>query len=208
MLIACALCVVPPTLLLAVIVDWYTGHTHAIPITGFGMAFNFAEPAILTDNWKSANIFLATAVALVLLAVWVAVMTLGIRRRLAVGGLIVGLAAVSLFADVQINDHVAEPYNAAQRADVLGLTNTLKPGQPIGVSLSVGYYNWMPQDYEIWWTSPVFFDQTDPPPPGINVVEVPWSPGQAEDATWPTAPQGWRVATADQSAGWVAWEKS
>jgi len=208
MLLACALCVVPPTLLLAVIVDWYTGHTRAIPITGFGMAFNFAEPAILTDNWKSANIFLATAVALVLLAVWVAVMTLGIRRRLAVGGLIVGLAAVSLFADVQINDHVAEPYSTAQRADVLGLTSILKPGEPIGVSLSVGYYNWMPQDYEIWWTAPVFFDQTDPPPPGISVVEVPWSPGQAEDATWPTAPQGWRIAASDQSAGWVAWEKS
>lgn len=200
-----ALCVVPPTLILAVIVDHYTGPGSSVPTAGFGAAFNFGEPAVLTQNWTAANIFLATGVAIALLAVWVAVAMLG-RRRIAVACLVTGIAAVSLLADVQITDNVTLSHDAAQRASVLGLMNVLKPGEPVAISTTVGYQIWMPQDYEIWWTSPVFFNpQTSPPPAGISTVEVPWLAGQPAAATWPTVPQGWRIAAANQRAGWVVW---
>ena len=51
----------------------------SLPANGFGAAFNFAEPAVLTQNWTQANVLLATAVALGLLACWV-VPALTVRR--------------------------------------------------------------------------------------------------------------------------------
>jgi hypothetical protein len=60
---------VPPTLVTAVAVFAYSGGS--VPTAGFGAAFAFAEPAVLTQDWTQANVFLATAVAFGLLAVWV-----------------------------------------------------------------------------------------------------------------------------------------
>jgi hypothetical protein len=200
-----AACVVPPTIMLAFIVDAYSGPGSSVPTAGFGAAFNFGEPAVLTQNWTAANIFLATGVAIALLAVWVGISMLG-HHRIAVAGLVAGLAAVSLLADIQITQNVTRPHDAAQSASVLGLMNVLKPGEPVAISTALGYQIWMPQDYEIWWTSPVFFNpQTSPPPAGISVVEVPWLAGQTASATWPTAPPGWQLAASNQSAGWAVW---
>jgi hypothetical protein len=42
----------------------------AVPTSGFGSAFNFAEPAVLTWNWTQASVPLASAVTLVMLAAW------------------------------------------------------------------------------------------------------------------------------------------
>ncbi len=61
-----AACVVPPTLLAALVVSVYAGSS--VPTSGFGAAFVFAEPAVLTQNWTHASVLLATAVAFVLLA--------------------------------------------------------------------------------------------------------------------------------------------
>ncbi len=61
-----AACVVPPTLLAAIVVSVYAGSS--VPTSGFGAAFVFAEPAVLTQNWTQASVLLATAVAFVLLA--------------------------------------------------------------------------------------------------------------------------------------------
>jgi hypothetical protein len=194
--------------MLAVIVDAYSGAGRTVPTAGFGAAFNFGEPAVLTQNWTAANIFLATGVAIVLLGVWVAISMLP-RHRIAIAGLVAGLAAVSLVADIQITQNVTRPHDAAQSASVLGLMSVLKPGEPVAISTALGYQIWMPQDYEIWWTSPVFFNpQTSPPPSGINVIEVPWLNGQSVNATWPTAPSGWKIAASNQSAGWAVWAAS
>ena len=42
----------------------------SVPTSGFGSAFNFAEPAVLTWNWTQASVPLASAVTLVMLAAW------------------------------------------------------------------------------------------------------------------------------------------
>jgi hypothetical protein len=48
--------------LAAIIVSVYAGSS--LPTYSFPTAFNFGEPAVLTQNWNSASVWLATAVAL------------------------------------------------------------------------------------------------------------------------------------------------
>jgi hypothetical protein len=67
-IVACAACAAALFLLAAVTVSIYAGSS--ISTSGFGSAFNFAEPAVLTQNWNQASVALATAVTLGLLAVW------------------------------------------------------------------------------------------------------------------------------------------
>ncbi len=66
-------------LLAAVTVAVYIGTT--VPTAGFGAGFNFAEPAVLTMNWTEASVPLATAVTLVMLAVWIGLAALLRRWR-------------------------------------------------------------------------------------------------------------------------------
>jgi hypothetical protein len=196
-----ALAAAVPTLVTADVVYAYIGAT--VPTAGFGAAFNFAEPAFLTQNWVAANVFLATGVALLLLGVWVAIAVLLPRYRVVV---LAGLAAVSLFAVIQMTSDVTRASNPMEKGSAFGLLNALHPGETIAVSDALGYQIWMPEDYEIWWTAPTFFNPTtSPPPAGTDVVEVPWVSGVTEQGTWPTAPKGWHIIASDQQTGWVAW---
>jgi hypothetical protein len=196
-----ALAAALPTLVTADVVFAYIGAT--VPTAGFGAAFNFAEPAVLTQNWVAANVFLATGVALALLGAWVAIVVLLPRYRAVV---LAGLAAASLFAVFQMTSNITRASNPEEKGSAFGLLDALHPGETIAISDSLGYQIWMPEDYEIWWTSPLFFNPaTSPPPADATVVEVPWISGTAINDTWPTAPKGWHIIASDQDTGWVAW---
>jgi len=67
-IVACACGAAALAVLAAVTVAIYAGTS--LGTSGFGAGFNFAEPAVLTQNWHQANVALATAVTLGLLAVW------------------------------------------------------------------------------------------------------------------------------------------
>jgi len=88
-----AACVAPSTIVAAAVVAAYAGTS--VPTAGFGAGFAFAEPAVLTQDWTQANVAVATAVALALGAVWVAVVLAADRwgrgRR---GVVLAGLAQV------------------------------------------------------------------------------------------------------------------
>ena len=198
-----ALCVAPPTMIAAIIVDAYA--TSSVPTLGFGAAFNFGEPAFLTGNWTQANVALATAVALGLLAVWVAVAALLPSARVWV--LLVGLTAVSVTADVQMTDHITNANQQIARATEVQPLAGLRPGQQLAISTALGWQLQTPQMYEMSWTGQVFFTPvTQSPPAGVTEVEVPWLNGQSEQASWPTAPPGWHIADGSATAGWVVWE--
>ena len=77
----CAACTVALSLVTASIVAVYAGSS--LPTSSFPTGFNFAEPAVLTQDWTSANVWVATAVALGLLAVWI-LLALAARRWSAV----------------------------------------------------------------------------------------------------------------------------
>jgi hypothetical protein len=225
-ILAYAAWVVPPTLLAGIAVFAYAGGS--VPTAGFGAAFAFAEPAVLTQNWTQANVFLATAVGLLLLAACVGVVFAadrwgglwggrwgglwGERGRAAVLGL---LGVVSLVAVVQMTGTIAQGNLTAQEANTTGLVTAggLRPGQVLAVdegihAQGVSWESWMPQAFEVWWTPLEFFNPAKgPPPANATVVEAEWLPGQPAQASWPQAPPGWRIVASDQAAGWVAWRR-
>jgi hypothetical protein len=211
-MLAYAAWLVPPTLVAAVAVEAYAGAS--VPTSGFGGGFNFAEPAVLTQGWTRANVFLATAVALALLAAWVAAVLaadrFGRRWRAVV---LAGLGTVSLVAVVQMTSHISQANTPAQEANTTGLVtgSGLKPGEHLAVGrgyAQVSWGAWMPQAYEIPWARLEFFNPaTEPPPANATVVEVAWPAGRPAQASWPKAPSGWRVAASDHAAGWVAWRR-
>ena len=68
-ILACAACAATLFVVAAATVAMYAGSS--LPTSGFGSAFNFTEPAVLTQNWTQASVLLATAVTLGLLAAWI-----------------------------------------------------------------------------------------------------------------------------------------
>ncbi len=166
------------TVLTAVIVSVYAGSS--LPTASFPTGFNFGEPAVLAQNWTSASVLVSTAVALGLLAVWVAV-ALAARRasgaalgvpvsRLLRGLAVAGLAAVSLVAVTQMTSHVSRAATPAQAQSTTGFVAAtgLKPGDQIAVAFTIGsnnlpatdvpYFLWAPQAFEVSWTELEFFN--------------------------------------------------
>jgi hypothetical protein len=202
------------TVLAAVTVAVYAGTS--LPVTGFGNGFNFAEPAVLTQNWTQASVLAATAVALGLLACWV-LLALVVRRGRGVmlaaglGGLGLGVAAVSLVALAQMTSHVSHAGTSAATASTTGMVTAarLKPGEQIAIASDVNWEVWIPQTFEISWTEPEFFDPaSQSPPAGVSVVETNWTAGQPSTAGWPHHPAGWRVVASDRTVGWAVWRKA
>jgi hypothetical protein len=202
-----AACVVPPTLLAALVVSVYAGSS--VPTSGFGAAFVFAEPAVLTQNWTDASVLLATAVVFVLLACVVAAGMVAARGgRRWHGVLLAGLGVVSLVASLQMTSHISQASTPAQERNVTSLATLLRPGQHLAIGTGLSWQTWMPQAYEVWWAQLQFFSAgSQPPPADATVVEVSWPSGQPASASWPSAPAGWRVALTDPVDGWVAWRK-
>ena len=224
----CAACTVALSLMTASIVAVYAGSS--LPTSIFPTGFNFAEPAVLTQDWTSANVWVATAVALGLLALWI-LLALAARRWSAVvvrpgarpsralrvpgpwalrAALVAGLAAVSLVAVTQVTSHVSQAATPAQAAATTGFVagSGLKPGEQVAVASNVSYSLWAPQAFEVSWTELEFFNPPQAPPAGTAVVEAAWPAGQPASASWPHAPAGWHIVAASRAGGWVAWRHS
>jgi hypothetical protein len=158
---------------------------------------------------------LATAVTLIMLAVWIGLA--GLLRRWRAGvpfaalatAFGAGVAAVSLMALTQMTSHVSRTSSSdAQAARALMEAGQLRPGDRVAVASSLAWYLWVPQAFEVTWTElEPFTPGSQPPPAGTTVVESGWPAGQPAQAGWPGAPAGWRIAASDQNAGWVVWRK-
>jgi hypothetical protein len=225
----CAACTAGLTVLSGVIVAVYAGSS--LPIGSFPTAFNFAEVAVLTQDWTLAPVWLTTAVALGLLATWVLTALAARRwhdmvlaglvqvRVLARVCLVLGIAAVSLVAVAQMTSHVSQAGTPAEAARTTGFVaaSGLKPGDRIAITSNgpgkgwaandVHPGLWAPQAFEVWWMELEFFNPAGPPPAGTTVVEARWPAGQPARASWPHAPAGWRIVASNQADGWVAWRR-
>ncbi|HLK00712.1 MAG TPA: hypothetical protein VKU39_12490 [Streptosporangiaceae bacterium] len=171
-----AAAVLPVVVLTAAFVVGYAGSR--LPIGSFGPAFNFAVPALLTKDWAEPSVPLATMVVGGLLVLWAVITAVPWRRlrRLRAPALLAGLALVSLVAASEMTEQVSYAYTAPAKSNATGLTATgsLKPGEQIAIGITVGWTTWVPQAYQIWWTSPQFFDPSQgAPPAGVTVVELP-----------------------------------
>jgi hypothetical protein len=207
-------------ILTGLIVVIYAGSS--LRTQGWPWGFDFGEPAVLTQNWHSAGVWMATAVALALLAAWV-LTALAARRwhdvdlagkvRFPVlirGVWALGIAAVSLVALAQMTSHVSQATEPTRAPRTTGFVaaSRLKPGDRLAVGSNVNYWVWVPQAFEVWWTELEFFNPGQPLPSGTTVVETGWPTGQPARASWPQAPAGWRIVASNQPAGWVVWRKA
>jgi hypothetical protein len=206
-ILACAACVTALFVLAAVTVAIYAGPS--LPTVAFGPAFNFAEPAVLTQNWTQASVLLATAVTLVLLAAWIG-FTLAARRWRAVVPVFGAcVAAVSLVALTQMTSQISRAGTVqAESVNVPVSASGVRPGEQIAVASDVRWQAWVPLAYQVSWTELQFFNPASQPPAGVTVVEMPWSAGQSAQASWPHAPVGWRVVASNQAGRWVLWRKA
>jgi hypothetical protein len=223
--LACAAATVVLTAGTAAIVAVYAGSS--LPTGDFPSGFNFAEPAVLAQNWTSANVFVSSAVAVGLLAVWVGLALAARHWSARAGalprartarvawvpwiGLAAGLAVVSLVAVTQFTSHVSRAATPAQEASTSGFVQAagLKPGGQLAVAdSSVSYALWAPQTVEVYWGEVEFFTPPQDPPAGTDVVETGWTAGQSAAAGWPGAPAGWHIVASSQAGGWVAWRHS
>ncbi len=199
------------TAVAAATVATYAGTS--LPVNGFGNGFNFAEPAVLTQDWTQASVLVATAVTFGLLGCWIVVALIvrrwrGLMLACGLGFLGLSVAAVSLVAVAQMTSHISRPATAGQAASTTGLVTAagLKPGDQIAISAAIPWELWIPQAFEISWTELQFFNPpSQPPPAGVNVVETLWPNGTSASASWPHAPPGWRIVASNRPAGWVIW---
>jgi hypothetical protein len=206
-ILACAACVTALFVLAAVTVAIYAGPS--LPTVAFGSAFNFAEPAVLTQNWTQASVLLATAVTLGLLAAWIG-FTLAARRWRAVVPVFGAcVAAVSLVALTQMTSQISRAGTVqAESVNVPVSASGVRPGEQVAVASDVRWQAWVPLAYQVSWTKLQFFNPASQPPAGVTVVEMPWSAGQSAQASWPHAPVGWRVVASNQAGHWVLWRKA
>jgi hypothetical protein len=220
MILLCATGTAGLAILTGIIVVIYAGSS--LRTQGWPWGFNFGEPAVLTQDWYRAGVWMATVVALALLAAWV-LTALAARRwhdvdlagkvRVPVlmrGVWAVGIAAVSLVALAQLTSHVSQATEPTRAPRTTGFVaaSRLKPGDQIAVASNVNYWVRVPQAFEVWWTELEFFKPGQPLPAGTTVVETGWPTGQPVRASWAEAPAGWRIVASNQAAGWIVWRKA
>jgi hypothetical protein len=199
------------TAITAVIVARYAGSS--LPTVGFS-AFTFGEPSVLAQGWTdNTSVVTASAVALGLLAFWIA-LVLGARRFFRPprwrAVMLIPVLAMNLFAVAQMTTHISQAGTSTQVASSRGfVTETgLQPGDKVDADFGLwpDWAAWSSQSFEVWWTPLQFFNATTTPPPaGATVVEVAWPSGKSAQASWPNAPAGWHVVASNQAFGWVAW---
>ena len=207
-LLGAAACVTALFVLAAVTMAIYAGAS--LPASGFGSAFNFAEPAVLTQNWTHASVLLATAVTLGLLATWIGLAVAGRRWRAVVPLLGVCVAVTSLVAVAQMTSQVSRVSTvAAEAVNVPVGADGVRPGEQVAVASDVAWQAWVPLAYQVSWTELVVFNfPGQSVPAGVTAVEMPWPAGQPAQSGWPHAPAGWRIVASNQAEGWVLWRKA
>ena len=105
----------------AVVVHYAGSHQN---VTGFG-AFNWADPTVLTQGWTDLSVPEATVVGVALLALWVLI---ALTLRWLTGrsfarwraALLVPIAAMNMFALVQMTTHISQASTPAQQANYAG----------------------------------------------------------------------------------------
>ena len=227
-ILACAACAAGLTVLTGVIVAVYVGSS--LPTGGFANGSSFAEPAVLTQDWASASVWVATAAALGLLAAWVllalaarrwpeAVLAVRVSVLMRVAGA-VGIAAVSLVAVAQITSHVSQAAEPAQAAATTGFVaaGRVKPGDQIAVAsngpgqpvaanrcqlraVGAAGVRGVVDGAGVLQPRPAAARRDQRRGDGL-------AGGQPAQASWPQAPTGWRIVASSRAGGWVVWRKA
>jgi hypothetical protein len=164
---------------------------------------------VLTQNWSRASVLVATAAALALLLLWIAVALLARRVRALACVLGAAVAAVSLVAVAQLTAHCSRAdgvWAQAMGMRQMAAVARLKPGDQVAVASNITGVLRIAQAFEVSSTQVQTFNPyREPPPADATVVDTAWPAGQPARASWPDAPAGWRIVAANRFGSWVVW---
>jgi hypothetical protein len=168
------------------------------------LKFNFPEISALTRQWSSLHVGQATAGAILLLALVIAIAATTGRESTILAA--AALALLNLAAVVVVTLNISWPMAANTRA-AADLTDAgISRDDRIAVDRNgVNFRIWMLHAFQAPWQPIASMRPNDPAsvPSGTTLVIVPRSPGASGMSSWPSAPAGWRpVLTRDN---WVAW---
>ncbi|WP_173096378.1 hypothetical protein [Actinomadura verrucosospora] len=172
--------------------------------------YDFPETSFLTWDWKSFELWHATAAGLGMLALAVVAVLL---RRHGPALLAAFLAVVALAMSVTATDRIAHPLVKAEIAhtdmrEIPGLRDT----RSLAIDWNVPWTIRLSQYYWAWWSDGgVFNAQTTPAPRDADMVIMLWPKNVPAEKSWPHgAPAGWKVVESRRTVegDWVAWTRS
>ncbi|WP_432932229.1 hypothetical protein ACQPZZ_14040 [Microbispora sp. CA-135349] len=168
------------------------------------LKFNFPEISALTRQWSSLHVGQATAGAILLLALVIAITATTGRESTILTA--TALAFLNFAAVIVVTLNISWPMAASTRA-AADLTDAgISSDDRIAIDRNgVNFRIWMLHAFQAPWHPITPMRPTDPTslPSETTLVIVPRSPGTSERSSWPAAPAAWHPVLARDS--WVAW---
>jgi hypothetical protein len=172
--------------------------------------FDFPEICVLTWNWSSLELWSATWVALLLLALAAFVIANGHRDGL----LIVAAAFIALdLAIVAVFTNRVTRYWAGQLESATSLAPAgLRAQDHVAVHYpGLSWRIWVSQAFQVRnGLKPIDRYRRDTLPPDATLVVVPWDARTVPQQSWPAAPGNWRPVSVRRTytGDWVAWRRA
>jgi hypothetical protein len=176
----------------------------------FFAVFEFPEICFLTWDWDSLKLWTATCVALLVLALATLVIVEGHR----VGVFLVAAAFVAFaLADMTVVSHRVIQHWERKLESATSLAPAgLRPDDHVAINYpGLSWRIQVSQAFQVVnGIKPIDRNRRETLPPDTTLVVVPWDALLTPpEASWPTAPAGWRpVAVRTTYTGdWVAWRR-
>jgi hypothetical protein len=168
-------------------------------------ADSFPAISFLTQSWTGLHVARAAAIAITLLVCACLAVAAGRAGRAAA---LAGALALVVAAMIAITGHITDPSQmAGPERQAASLTRILRPPGPVIMDKRLGWHLWVLEQYEVNWarTGAANLRAGHSGPVPARTAVLSWR-GGAPQASWPTAPAGWRVVASDQPDGWVVWQ--
>jgi hypothetical protein len=168
--------------------------------------FDTPEISFLTNTWDILPVAKATVIGLVLLAVFAFVLS-ATRSALLVTAGLVGVLALNVVGLSVVNAKSLRPMVANEYSHAPRLVADLHigPADVVAYSTHVWLGPRLNHQREIYWATPLDFDdRTSDPPSAATVVIAPWG-GENGNGDWEGLKSGWRRVAGDPFNKWAAW---
>jgi hypothetical protein len=173
-------------------------------------ALDFPEICFLTWNWGSLELWSATGVALLLLALAAFVIANGRRDGLLIVGaafIALDLAVMTVFTNRDTRQYARGMESATSLAPA-----GLRAQDHVAVdNRGLSWWVWFSQAFQVR-NGLKLFDRyrRDTLPPDATLVIVPWDARTLPQRSWPAAPASWRPVSIRHTytGDWVAWRRA
>jgi hypothetical protein len=169
--------------------------------------FDTPEVSFLTNTWDILPVAKATAIGLVLLAVFAFVLSAPLSARLGIAGLtgilVLNVVCMAVVNAKSLRGMVVLEYSTAPK---LVANLHIGPGDVVAYDKRVWLGPKLNHQREIYWAKPEEFDdfKGESPPADATVVIAPWF-GDHGKGDWKGQLHGWTRVAGDPVNRWTAW---